>query len=140
MSSADWVSTSANVFASLGTVGAFASGMVLLQREHRREAAREDEARRDQAVKISAWIEDRRTPSGGRELLFLVHNASDMPIYEVALRDLTADAESEEAEFISLVPPGQTVTRPAPSSWLASYQSVVWNWVTSRQCGPGVVT
>ena len=124
MSTTDLVSTVANVFASLGTVGAFATGMVLFRREHRREAAREEEARRDQAVKVSAWIEAQRTPSGGRELLFHVHNASQMPIYEVSVRNPAPDGdEPEEAEFIGLVPPGQTIRRPAPKEWLTSYFS-----------------
>jgi hypothetical protein len=121
---AETVSTVANVFASLGTVGAFATGMVLFRREQRREAAREEEARRDQAVKVSAWIEAQRTPSGGRELLFHVHNASQMPIYEVSVRNPAPDGdEPEEAEFIGLVPPGQTIRRAAPREWLATYHS-----------------
>ena len=41
--------------------------------------------RRSQAVKVSAWVEAQRTAQGGREVLFFVHNASDMPIYEVSL-------------------------------------------------------
>jgi hypothetical protein len=124
MTASDWISTAANVFSSLGTVGAFATGMILFRREHRREEAREEEARRDQAVKVSAWIEASRTPSGGRELFFHVHNASQMPIYEVAVRNPTPDDDQpEEAEFIGLVPPGQTIRRPAPKEWLASYFS-----------------
>jgi hypothetical protein len=123
MSTSDLVSTIANVFASLGTVGAFTTGMVLFRREHRREAAREEEARRDQAVKVSAWIEAARAPSGAPELHFHVHNASQMPIYEVSVRNPVADGEPDEAEFIGLVPPGQTIRRPAPREWLATYHS-----------------
>jgi hypothetical protein len=54
-----------------------------------------------------------------------VNNASQMPIYEVALlTPVQADDGSRgEAEFIGLVPPGQTVRRPAPKEWLAGYFS-----------------
>jgi len=120
----DWISTGANVFASLGTVGAFATGMVLFRREHQREAALAEDARRGQAVMVSAWIEVARVAGGAPELFFHVHNASQMPIYEVSVRNAIVDAgEPEEAEFIGLVPPGQTIRRPAPKEWLASYHS-----------------
>jgi len=124
MSVMDWVGMGANVFSSLGTVGAFGVGMLLMRQEHRREEAREEEDRRGQAVMVSAWIEAHRTAAGGRELMFHVHNASQMPIYEVSVRNAIVDAgEPEEAEFIGLVPPGQTIRRPAPKEWLASYHS-----------------
>ena len=42
-----------------------------------------------------------------------------MPIYEVSLP--TPDEDDDEAEFIGLVPPGQTIQRPAPREWLATY-------------------
>ena len=54
-----------------------------------------------------------------KSVLFFVHNASDMPIYEVSLP--TPDDGDDEAEFIGLVPPGQTIQRPAPREWLATY-------------------
>jgi hypothetical protein len=48
-----------------------------------------------------------------------------MPIYEVSLPMPipTGDGQTNEAEFIGLVPPGQTVQRPAPKEWAASYFS-----------------
>ncbi len=64
-------------------------------------------------------MEAQRTAQGGREVLFFVHNACDMPIYEVSLP--TPDEDDDEAEFIGLVPPGQTIQRPAPREWLATY-------------------
>ena len=123
MSTTEWISTSADVFASLGTVGAFATGMILFRREHQRESALAEDARRDQAVKVSAWIEAGRSTSGTAELHFHVHNASQMPIYEVSVRNPVADGEPDEAEFIGLVPPGQTIRRLAPREWLATYHS-----------------
>jgi len=131
MSVMDWVGMGANVFSSLGTVGAFGVGMLLMRQEHRREEAREEEDRRGQAVMVSAWIEAHRTAAGGRELMFHVHNASQMPIYEVSL-PLPTPSEGggagptdagTEGEFIGLVPPGQTIQRPAPREWLSSYFS-----------------
>ncbi len=119
MLSADWVSVYVNAAAALGTMGAFVVGFVLFRREHRREERRAEDDRRSQAVKVSAWVEAQRTGQGGRELLFYVHNASDMPIYEVSLSG--PDEGDDEAEFIGLVPPGQTVQRPAPREWLATY-------------------
>ena len=119
MWSADWASVYVNAAAAIGTIGAFVVGFVLLRREQNREAARDEDARRSQAVKVSAWVEAQRTAQGGREVLFFVHNASDMPIYEVSLP--TPDEDDDEAEFIGLVPPGQTIQRPAPREWLATY-------------------
>jgi hypothetical protein len=124
MTDTEWISTAADVFASLGTVGAFATGMILFRREHRREEAHDDEAQRAQAVQVSAWIEATRATSGALELHFHVHNASQMPIYEVSVRNpVAADDDPDEAEFIGLVPPGQTIRRPAPKEWLPTYHS-----------------
>jgi hypothetical protein len=117
----EWLDTAANVFSSVGTVGAFGTGFVLLRREHRREDERTEDERRAQAAKVSAWVELHRTPVGARELMFHIHNASDMPIYEVELPLPTPAGGEPETEFIGLVPPGQTVRRPAPREWLTSY-------------------
>jgi hypothetical protein len=117
--SAEWASVLVDGVAAIGTLGAFAVGFVLFRREHRREEVRAEDQRRSQAVKVSAWVEAQRTAQGGREVLFFVHNASDMPIYEVSLP--TPDEGDGEAEFIGLVPPGQTIQRPAPREWLATY-------------------
>jgi hypothetical protein len=120
-----WLDTGANIFSSVGTVGAFAVAMYLLCKEHKREERNDQEARRSQAVRVSAWIEGRPLSQGGRELAFHVHNASDMPIYEVSLPTPipTSDGQTQEAEFIGLVPPGQTIRRPAPREWAKSYFS-----------------
>jgi len=118
------IGAGADIFSAIGTVGAFAVGMVLLRQEHRREEARSVEDQRNQAVMVSAWLELHRTPVGGSELRFHVHNASAMPIFEVSLANSVPDDEDQsEAEFIALVPPGQTVERPAPKSWATSYFS-----------------
>ena len=116
----DWLSTGANLFSAVGTVGAFVVGFVLLRREHRREADRAEDERRAQAARISAWVELYRKPDGTRELAFHIHNASDMPIYEVEL-PLPTPTNDDRTEFVGLVPPGQTIRRPAPSEWLRSY-------------------
>ncbi len=116
-----WIPVIVEALSAMGTVGAFAVGFVLLRKEHRREEARAEEGRRLQAIKVSAWVEAHATAHGGRELLFHVHNASEMPIYEVSLP--MPDEGAHEAEFIGLVPPGQTVQRPAPREWLKTYYS-----------------
>lgn len=121
MGSSDWVNTASNVFQSVGTVGAFVTGFVLLRREQQREADRTEDERRAQAAKVSAWVEIHRTPDGSRELMFHVHNSSDMPIYEVELPLPTRGNDEPDTEFIGLVPPGQTVRRPAPRDWMTSY-------------------
>lgn len=121
---ADQVGAAAEVFSAIGTVGTFTLAMVLLRKEQHREEARSADARRGQAVKVSAWVDAHRTPQGGREVRFHVHNASDMPIYEVSLMNPEAEADDDhEAEFIGLVPPGATVQRPAPASWSAAFFS-----------------
>jgi len=117
----DWISTSAEVFSAVGTVGAFLVGFLLLRREHRREAERAEDERRTQASQISAWIEAHRRPDGTREVAFHIHNASDMPIYEVELPLPTRQPDEPAEEFIALVPPGQTTRRPAPAGWQRSY-------------------
>lgn len=116
----DWLSTGSNVFSAVGTVGAFVVGFVLLRREHRREADRAEDERRAQAACISAWVELYRKPDGTKELAFHVHNASDMPIYEVEL-PLSGQPIDGHVEFVGLVPPGQTVRRAAPGDWLRTY-------------------
>lgn len=116
-----WIETASNVFSSIGTVGAFGTGFVLLRREHRRDADREEESHRAQAARVSAWVEARLRHDGTRELALHVHNASDMPIYEVELPLPAPVGEDSRTEFIGLVPPGQTVRRPAPHDWLRSY-------------------
>lgn len=119
-----WITTAADVFSSVGTVGAFAVGMVLLRKEHRREEHADDERRRGQAVMVSAWLEPHRDGNGVQQLAFHVHNASGMPIYEVSLSNQApGTGDDSEAEFIGLVPPGQTARRPAPREWARSYFS-----------------
>ena len=116
-----WLSASADAFSAVGTVGAFVVGFVLLRREHHREADRAEDERRAQAARISAWVEMIRRVDGSREVAFHIHNASAMPIYEVELPIPAQEGDEVGAEFVGLVPPGQTVTRPAPSDWLRSY-------------------
>ena len=117
-----WVSDAADTFSALGTVGAFGVALYLLRKEQQREALRTEDEKRSQAAKVSAWLEARATPLGGRELLFHVHNASEMPIYEVSLPAMIpSEDDAGEAEFIGLVPPGQTITRAAPREWIKSY-------------------
>lgn len=117
----DWLNTAINVFSAVGTVGAFVVGFVLLQREHKREAERSEDERRTQAARISAWVEMYRKPDGARELAFHIHNASDMPIYDVELPLPARPDEEQAAEFVGLVPPGQTIRRAAPKEWLRTY-------------------
>ncbi len=117
----DWINTASNVFQSVGTVGAFVTGFVLLRREQQREADRTEDERRSQAARVSAWVELHRSLDGSRELMLHVHNASDMPIYEVDLPLPTRGDDEPETEFIGLVPPGQTIRRSAPRDWLTSY-------------------
>ena len=111
----------ADSFSAVGTVGAFLVGFMLLRREHRREAGRAEDERRAQAERISAWVELIRRADGSRELTFHIHNASAMPIYEVELPLPARDDEEPGSEFVGLVPPGQTIQRPAPTDWLRSY-------------------
>jgi hypothetical protein len=120
---ADWVQAGAEVFSALGTVGAFGVGFVLFRREHEREEDHAEEARRAQAAKVSAWVAVQHTRDGKPEVMFHIHNASDMPIYETALPIPARPGEAADSEFIGLVPPGQTVKRAAPQEWLKSYYS-----------------
>lgn len=116
-----WLDTGASVFSAIGTVGAFVLGFVLLRREQNREAERNEEERRGQAAKVSAWVGVYDKVTGSRELAFHIHNASDMPIYEVELPLPAPAGEDTHTEFVGLVPPGQTIRRPAPHEWMRSY-------------------
>ncbi|SHN46918.1 hypothetical protein [Cryptosporangium aurantiacum] len=123
MAVTDWIQAGADAFAALGTVGAFGVGFVLFRREHRREESHAEEDRRAQAAKVSAWVAIQHARDGKPELMFHVHNASEMPIYETALPLPARPDEAAESEFVGLVPPGQTIKRPAPEEWLKSYYS-----------------
>jgi hypothetical protein len=116
-----WLSTGVEAFAAVGTVGAFLLGFLLLRREHKREAERAEDERRAQASRISAWVEAYRRTDGTREIALHIHNASDMPIYEVELPQPTPSPDEPAEEFIGLVPPGQTIRRRASAEWLRSY-------------------
>ena len=117
----EWAGVAVDAFSAVGTIGAFLVGFLLLRREHRREADRAEDERRAQAARISAWVELHRRPDGGRELAFHVHNASDMPIYDVELPMPAPPGQERGAEFVGLVPPGQTIRRPAPQEWLRTH-------------------
>ncbi len=117
----DWFGAGADAFSAVGTIGAFMVGFLLLRREHRREAERAEDERRAQAERISAWVEATRRVDGTREVAFHIHNASAMPIYEVELPLPAREGKEQAIEFVGLVPPGQTVKRPAPADWLRSY-------------------
>ncbi|MEU4220822.1 hypothetical protein [Actinoplanes sp. NPDC026623] len=117
----DWLSAFADVLSAVGTVGAFLVGFLLLRREHHREADRAEDERRAQAARISAWVELTRKVDGSRNLAFHIHNASDMPIYDVELPMPARDDEEPGSEFVGLVPPGQTIQRAAPPDWLRTY-------------------
>jgi hypothetical protein len=117
----DGVSALADVFAAVGTVGAFLVGFLLLRREHHREAGRAEDERRAQAERISAWVELIRKVDGSHDLAFHIHNASAMPIYEVELPLPSRGDEDAGSEFVGLVPPGQTIQRSAPADWRRTY-------------------
>ncbi|NMO57816.1 TCR/Tet family MFS transporter [Actinoplanes sp. TBRC 11911] len=117
----DAVSAFADVFAAVGTVGAFLVGFLLLRREHHREAGRAEDERRAQAERISAWVELIRKADGRNDLAFHIHNASAMPIYDVELPLPARGDEETASEFVGLVPPGQTIQRSAPADWLRTY-------------------
>jgi hypothetical protein len=66
-------------------------------------------------------VEAYRKPDGGREIAFHIHNASEMPIYEVELPLSGPESDDGRAEFVGLVPPGQTIRRAASPGWARSY-------------------
>lgn len=120
------VGDAADIFSACGTVGAFGVALYLLRQEQYREAARSEDERRAQASRVSAWMETRAAVNGGRTLYFFVSNASEMPIYDVSLPSIVPQDgknAADEAEFIGLVPPGETIQRPAPAEWLRTYMS-----------------
>jgi hypothetical protein len=69
--------------------------VVLLRQELKLEQTRTDGQRRDQTVKVGAWIETAPTPTGARELRFHVHNASQMPIYDASLPNPIPDGTGQ---------------------------------------------
>lgn len=68
MQPSPWLDVTANLLGRHRDRRAFGVAMYLLRKEHKREEHHDEEARRSQAVKVSAWIEARPLPHGGREL------------------------------------------------------------------------
>ena len=62
MEPSPWLDVGANLFSSVGTVGAFAVAMYLLRKEHKREERHDEEARRSQAVSADLYANCRARP------------------------------------------------------------------------------
>ena len=111
-----------HLFSAVGTVGAFAVALCC--------CARSTNARRAATRKPAAPRPSRSAP-GSRPGPRLRRPGTGLPrpqrLRDAHLRGLPAaadphgDGQANEAEFIGLVPPGQTIQRPAPKEWAASY-------------------
>lgn len=104
----EWGNAS-EVLAAVGTVGALAAAIVLLEIERRARRRDELERRRSQARLVSCWVlnwssgpggadEDGNPfPSDGATLEF--RNASSEPVYGVAIRPLDDSGDLQPAEI-----------------------------------------
>lgn len=101
----DWI-------AAIGTAGAFAAGGVLLVKELRVQRARDEDSRRAQASKVTAWagesVSSVTTPGGPTRRRVRTHirvrNASDQPVYSCGVTIHTG-LDFEPAYVPGLVPP-----------------------------------
>lgn len=101
-------------FAAIGTVGAFATGGVLLIRERRRDEQREVEQRRMQASLVSAFTDPQSAVAETYvPVQVLVQNGSSSPVYDVCLvfPDSTAPAGAVNYA-VGLIPGGETLAAP----------------------------
>jgi hypothetical protein len=100
----DWVGGVTAAVGSVAAAGALVVGAVTLRRQT-------DQTRREQARKISAFVQEQPTPEHGPVVRVL--NSSDQPIYDVAV--ITVDARTGQilstiTEFqgdVGMLPPGQ---------------------------------
>ena len=78
------------VSTSVGVIAAILAGVYAARafgRESRRDELREQEARRSQAEKISAWIVCRRHANRNTLVTVKAVNMSDQPVYQVSVRE-----------------------------------------------------
>src|SRR5437867_2693179 len=95
---------------SVGTVGAFASGGVLLVRELQRDRRREEQEQRAVAGLVAAWptrVETRTATTTTVETRVQLRNGGTEPVYRVILEYLTAGGEPVRDE-VGILPPGDT--------------------------------
>jgi len=93
---------------SIGTIGAFTTGGVLLIRELRRDREREFAALREKASLISAWPQRYDQPSSDlatKEARLNLSNHSTEPVYSVSVEYL--GAAPEVRDVVGMLPPGQ---------------------------------
>lgn len=110
---------------SVGTVGAFATGGILLGREVHRDREREFEDKKSHARTFAVWIvRDPVQSAGPRSVVsrLQLSNTSSEPIYHVVVYFYPHDSQRLE-ERIGMVPPG-THQRSLPPSL---NETLVWS-------------
>lgn len=103
-----WVPT---WLSGVGTVGAFATGGVIVLRELKRDREREAQIERDRAGTFSVWPvleETRNTGVPVLESRLVLNNAGAEPVYDVIV-EYQRGATEPMTDAIGMVPPGRLV-------------------------------
>jgi hypothetical protein len=102
---------------SVGTIGAFATGGVLIVREMRRDRDREEQDRRQKAGVVAAWLirtETRTASLATIESRLKVNNAGTEPVYDVEVRYIAPITRTVVTDQLGVMPPGEhTLDLPA---------------------------
>jgi len=110
---------------AIGTIGAFATGFVLLTRELVRERQRELQARREKAALFAVWPARALTQHDGISAIeahLAMNNAGPEPVYDVTVQ-FSVGAEQEIVDYVGVVPPGlhrRDLPRQRQEVWIKS--------------------
>lgn len=104
-----WFVDLPNWMVAVGTVGAFATGGVVLLRELGRDREREAAVVRQQATTIAAWPVRRHDPNSAPPTIssaLTLSNASHEPVYAVQIEYQGKASAETVADQIDVLPPG----------------------------------
>ncbi|HSV65453.1 MAG TPA: hypothetical protein VLJ59_06030 [Mycobacteriales bacterium] len=122
---------------SVGTVGAFATGGMLLVRELRRDRDRQQQEERARAGLIVAWpvrIEARSANVSTLETRLQLRNAGTEPVYGVELRYVPTGGGPEARDHVGILPPGD-VQRVLPELFRETWIRSDRHWVRRPASG-----
>jgi hypothetical protein len=120
--------------ASVGTVGAFVTGGVLLFRELRRDREREDRDQRIRAGLVAAWPVRLLITSGSIDAMesrLKISNGGVVPVYDVAVDYFPVDGKSALRDSLGIVAPGEVI-RDLPQELREIWIRAGDGWVLRR--------
>lgn len=117
----------------VGTVGAFATGGVILIRELRRDRAQLERQERAQAAAVSAWLV-RVDPDGAGQRMVtrcVLNNAADTPVYDLTVTYLDPGGR-RATDTVGVVPPGR-MERALPAGLDETWVKTTEGWLRSKE-------